>query len=428
MKNIVKAIMVCVCVLILMGVAALTVSAEKLVLATLNSVEGQTTAKALREYGKLKGIEVEIVEAPYSNLFEKEVLDMSQGTGLYDIILLDDPWFTQFAESNWLTDLTPFFKAKGESGLSDDFIPTSAAICHHPYKTGTPYALPFFGNAQMFFYRADLFTKYGMDRAPKTWDEALDMMKKIMAGEKGVYGYVMRGEQGNPVVADFMPILWSFGADMFNADKTKVTLDTPEALNTVKFFLQLRDVSPLGSESFDAQELATYMLQGKAAAMINWPAFVPAFEDPKQSKVVGKVGYAPIPDGTVTGSSEIGHWIAAIPAQAKNKEAAFDFIYWATSAEQQKAFAKELGTPPTRKSVFTDPELTSQPAFKHYPVLMQAIANSTPRPRIANWNEVENTFGIYLSTMVAKKITPEEALAKSQEEVEKLMKKAGYIK
>ena len=68
------------------------------------------------------------------------------------------------------------------------------------------------------------------------------------------------------------------------------------------------------------------------------------------------------------------------------------------------------------------------PEFKHYPILMQAIANSTPRPRIANWNEVENTFGVYLSMAVAGSISPEEALAKSQEEVEKLMKKAGYIK
>ncbi|HEB10160.1 MAG TPA: extracellular solute-binding protein, partial [Spirochaetales bacterium] len=66
----------------------------KLVLATLNSVEGQTTKKALLAFAELKGIEVEIVEAPYSNLFEKQVLDMSQGTGLYDIVLLDDPWFT----------------------------------------------------------------------------------------------------------------------------------------------------------------------------------------------------------------------------------------------------------------------------------------------------------------------------------------------
>ena len=403
-------------------------AAAKLVLATLNSVEGKTTAIALRDYGKLKGIEVEVVEAPYSNLFEKEVLDLSQKTGLYDIILLDDPWFTQYAENGWLTDMTPFLEKKGEAGLSDDFIPTSAAICRHPYATGKVYAMPFFGNAQMFFYRKDLFAKYGLKSAPKTWDEAYAVMQKISASEKRVEGYVLRGQQGNPVVANFMPVFWSFGGRMFNEDKTKVQIDTPEALNALSFFLKLKDVSPKGAESFNAQQLATHMLQGTAGATINWPAFVPTFEDPKQSRIVGKIGYAPIPSGSVKGSSEIGHWIAAIPAGSKNKEMAFDFIYWSTSAEKQKEFALELGTPPTRKSVFMDPELTSKPEFKHYPVLMAAIANSTPRPRISNWNEVENTFGIYLSMAVAGKISPKEALTKAQADVEKLMKKAGYIK
>lgn len=414
--------------LLMMGMIVPAGYAEKLVLATLNSAEGQTTAKALREYGELKGIEVEVVEAPYSNLFEKQVLDMSQGTGLYDVILLDDPWFTQFAESGWLTDLGPLFEAKGEAGLSDDFIPTSAAICRHPYATGTVYAIPFFGNAQMFFYRADLFEKYGLQGAPKTWDEAYAVMQKITEEEKRVYGYVLRGQQGNPVVANFMPVFWSFGGDMFSDDNTKVQIDTSEALAALTFFLKLKEVSPPGAESFNAQQLQTHMAQGTAGATINWPAFVPVFEDPKQSRIVGKIGYSAIPSGTAKGSSEIGHWIAAIPVGSKNKELAFDFIHWATSAEKQKAFALDLGTPPTRKSIFTDPELTAMAEFKHYPILMEAIANSTPRPRIANWNEVENTFGVYLSMAVAGKISPEEALAKSQEEVEKLMKKAGYIK
>lgn len=400
----------------------------KLVLATLNSAEGQTTKKALQDFAKLKGIEVEIVEAPYSNLFEKEVLDLSEKTGLYDVVLLDDPWFTQYAENGWLTELDSYFQKKGDSGLSDDFIPASAAICRYPYKTGKTYAIPFFGNAQMFFYRADLFSKYGLKAAPKTWDEAYAVMKKISDAEPGVYGYVLRGQQGNPVVAQFMPVFWSFGGRMFSDDKSKVQIDTPEALNALNFFLKLKDVSPPGAESFNAQQLATYMLQGKAASTINWPAFVPTFEDPKQSKIVGKIGYAPIPSGTVTGSSEIGHWIAAIPAGAKNKDMAFDFIYWATSAEKQKEYAKTMGTPPTRISVFTDPELTKMPEFKHYPVLKDCIANSTPRPRISNWNEVENTFGIYLSSAVAGTISPKEALVKAQAEVEKLMKKAGYIK
>ena len=108
-------------------------------------------------------------------------------------------------------------------------------------------------------------------------------------------------------------------------------------------------------------------------ATINWPAFVPAFEDPKQSKIVGKVAYSAIPDGTANGSSEIGHWIAAIPAGSKNKELAFDFIHWATSAEQQKGYSLDLGAPPTRKSVFTDPELTAMPEFKPLSINMNAL-------------------------------------------------------
>ena len=344
MKNFLRCIIVLMLVLVFMGVIASTGHAEKLVLATLNSVEGQTTAKAFREYGELNGIEVEIVEAPYSNLFEKEVLDMSQGTGLYDVILLDDPWFTQFAESGWLTDITPFLEAKGESGLSDDFIPTSAAICRYPYATGKVYAMPFFGNAQMFFYRKDLFEKYGLKEAPKTWDEAYAAMQKITEEGKKVYGYVLRGQQGNPVVANFMPVFWSFGGRMFNADKTKVQINTPEAINALNFFLKLKEVSPQGAESFNAQQLATHMLQGTAAATINWPAFVPTFEDPKQSRIVGKIGYSPIPSGTVKGSSEIGHWIAAIPAGSKNKELAFDFIYSSTSAKKHTKRPSETYT------------------------------------------------------------------------------------
>jgi multiple sugar transport system substrate-binding protein len=120
--------------------------------------------------------------------------------------------------------------------------------------------------------------------------------------------------------------------------------------------------------------------------------------------------------------------LAAIPAGSKNKDLAFEFIYWATTAEKQKELALKWGNPPTRKSVFTDTGLLAKDEYRHYPVLLQAISNSTPRPRIANWNEVENSFGIYLSQAVAGTISTKEALQTAQGEVEKLMQKAGYIK
>ena len=89
---------------------------------------------------------------------------------------------------------------------------------------------------------------------------------------------------------------------------------------------------------------------------------------------------------------------------------------------------EQFGTPPTRKSIFTAPDLLAKPEFAYFPVLMQAIENSTPRPRIANWNQVENTFGIYLSKAVAGDMSAKDALAAAQTDVTALMKKAGYVK
>ncbi len=408
------------------GSAAVT---GKLVLATNNAPEGAGIKELLREWGQQKGIKVEVVEAPYSNLYEKEVLDLSQKTGLYDIVLLDDPWFTQYAENHWLTNLTPYFTAINQGGLSSDFIDKSTAICKYPYASGLIYAFPAVGNAQMFFYRKDILAQYGMAEGPKTWDDVYNIGKKVTdSGGGNMYGYVLRGQQGNPVVADFMPLLWSFGANMFNSDFTKVTLNTPQALAAVQFLQKLVSIGPPGESSFSADQLATFELEGNAAMMINWPAFAASFQDPTKSKVVGKIGYSAIPSEATVGSSEIGHWLAAIPAESKNKQAAFDFLEWATSPAGQKDGVLKFGNPPTRKSVFTDPELLKMPQFSYFPVLMQAIENSTPRPRIANWNEVENTFGIDLSKVVAGTMTPQDALAAAQSDITALMKKAGYMK
>ena len=106
-------------------------------------------------------------------------------------------------------------------------------------------------------------------------------------------------------------------------------------------------------------------------------------------------------------------------SSSKHKQEAFDFMIWATSPEQMK-ISSLRGNPPVRFSVFTDPELTAQEKFRHFPTLMNAINFSTPRPRHPKWPEIENAFGIELSKAVAGTITPEEALKNSQAAVEKI--------
>ncbi|WP_208246861.1 ABC transporter substrate-binding protein (plasmid) [Rhizobium sp. T1470] len=381
--------------------------------------EGDGLRAAADDYGKLKGTKVEAVQAPYANVFEQGANAGATKSGVFDIILMDDPWIPFFAENGHLEDLTAYFKKAGMEGPDSDFLSKSLAVCRNPYNTGPYVCLPYVGNAQMFFYDAAKYKEAGVD-TPKTWDDVLKASKKLTESGGGRYfGYVFRGGQGNPVVADFMPIFWSYGADMFNADRTKVTIDTPEGAAAMKTFMALRDVSPKGVESYNANEVGTALAAGTAASSINWPNWVATFEDPTQSKMVGKISYSPIPAGTKPGSSEIGHWTMGIMSASKNKQEAFDFMMWATSPEQIKVSALR-GNPPVRTSVFTDPELTSQEKFRHYPVLMEAIQASTPRPRHPKWPEIENAFGIELSKAVAGTITPQEALKSSQEAVSRI--------
>jgi multiple sugar transport system substrate-binding protein len=102
----------------------------------------------------------------------------------------------------------------------------------------------------VFFYDPEEFAKQGQPEGPKTWDDvikAAQVISKAGGGER--FGYVMRAAEGNPVVADFMPIFWSYGGDLFDKDR-KPNLLTPEAKKAVEVFLQLKEVSPPGVESF----------------------------------------------------------------------------------------------------------------------------------------------------------------------------------
>ena len=396
---------------------------KTLTIAINSGVEGDALRQAAKDYEAQSGVHINIAEFPYANLFEKELLDLNARTGAYDLIMLDDPWFPKFASLNVLTDLTPLLRRRGKTEPDSDFVATSIALCRNPFQTGALYALPYVGNSQLFFYRKDLFQKHNL-KEPATWDDVLNAARTISeqesAGAPGggkLYGYVMRAAQGNAAVADFMPIFWAFGGEMFDG-QGQPTVNSPEGIAALKFMMELGRYSPAGYASFNADEVGAHLLQGTAAMSINWPAWISSFTDPARSKVIGKMEFGQLPAGKNPGRAEIGNWLIAIPRDAKNAEAAMDFLLWATSAEQMKLSAQR-GNPPTRKSVFTDSRLVAK--FPSYPAQLRSLESSRPRPRTPLWNEIENAFGIYLSKANSGELTAEEAMNQANAEIKKIV-------
>src|SRR4029079_9863041 len=185
--------------------------------------------------------------------------------------------------------------------------------------------------------------------------------------------------------------------------------------------IELGKYSPPGYASFNADDVGAHLLQGTAAMSINWPAWISAFSDESKSKVIGKIEFTTLPGAAKPGQAEIGNWLIAIPRYSQNAEAAMDFLLWGTSGGHMKRSA-ERGNPPTRKSLFQDPQLVAK--FPAYPVQLRSLETSRPRPRTSQWNEIENAFGIFLSKANSGELSPAEAMNQANAEIEKILQRA----
>ncbi len=382
-------------------------SDKTLTVAVNAGVEGSALKAAAGEWGALHNTRIEVVELPYANLFEKESLDLESRTGAYDVMMLDDPWFPKLVAGGGLSAMP---RAPGA-----DFLTSCLAVCRN---AETFYALPYVGNSQLFFYRKDLFDKYKLG-APDRWENVRDAAKTIGAGEK-MFGYVMRAAPGNSAVTDFMPLLWAFGGDIFDA-QGKPNLASAEAIDALRFMVELGKYSPPGYAGFNAAEVSAQLLQGTAVMSINWPAWIAAMDDPSKSKVPGKIEFAPMPSGRVPGVAELGAWLLAVPVSSPHRDAAVDFIYWATEAAQMTQAALR-GNPPTRRSVFQAPELVKQ--FRAFPAQLASLEGARPRPRTAQWNEIENAFGVSLSQANSGALSPEAAMQQANREIAAILERS----
>lgn len=376
---------------------------EKLTIAARGGTHVTAMESVKAAFEKEHHVTIEILGLESADLKQKVTLDAKNKKGAYDLIMADDPWMPEFSEAKI------FAKLSGLGVKEDaDFEPSSLALGKHPYKTGDLYALPFAGNVQLFFYNKKLLDSKGL-RAPESWDEVLDAAGKIKAS--GGTGYVIRGQQGNPIVSDFLPVFWAYGGQVFDSDwKAQVHSDAgKKALNTYIKLLA-------SGANYEQTDIVSSVSEGRAAMALGWPSWF--IKDG-----VASADYAPIPSkatvgGTSVPTGMIGNWMMGVAANSANKDLAAQFLTFITSSESQKIMAAHGGVP-TRKSVYLDSALNAK--FKHFPIMLSALQNSVARPRTPKWSRVEEALGAELSAAVAGTKSVDDALASAKKAIDQIM-------
>lgn len=305
--------------------------------------------------------------------------------GEYDVIIVDDPWMSYLATNQKLAPLSPF----GHEA-DPDIAERSAALGVWPPTFGPlppdsrgaargaeTYALPLVGNVMMLWYRGDIIPE------PETMD---DLTASLAAPDPAYIGSAGLAPSNNPHV--FLTWLASRGGDIFDREWRPTPLRSTLASSALAEYLWEATRLGVPFEEFSGERFTPQarMLDGTASAAVAWAA------DAQQiltSSVSDQLRVTQFPTGRRS-SSLTGNWLLAIPVDADEPEAAYEFITWATSRDIMKTSAL-LGVPPVRGSLFNDRELVER--YPWLPDVQVALGNSFPRPRVPAWDVVEGIIG-----------------------------------
>lgn len=297
-------------------------------------------------------------------LREKTTTDAATQGGQYDVVTIGPLEAPIWGRRGWLMPLND--KLSASYDLGDLLKPIRDGASHG----GQLYALPFYAESSLTYYRTDLFRNAGLTMpAQPTYDDIARFAKALNNPAQGVYGVCLRGKPGwGENMAYISTISNTFGGRWFDENWTP-QLDSPEWHAAVTFYVNLlQKYGPPGVSSNGFNESLTLFENGRCAMWIDATVAAGSLYDTRQSKVAGTVGFAAAPVAvTPRGAQWLWFWGLAVPSSAKHPAAALKFIEWATSKDYISLVAKTNGwaavPPGTRESTYRRPEYLAAAPF-----------------------------------------------------------------
>lgn len=315
-----------------------------------------------------------------------------------DLFLMDVIWPAEFAVAGWALPLDTYF----HQSEREKFLPATIASGLYGDRS---YGVPSRIDSGMLYYRKDLLEQYGFS-PPSTWNELARQARTILEGERIAQpllrGYSGQFKQYEGLVCDMLEFVGSHNGSFLTEDGRRSNLTAPESLRAVRFVREQiiqRLATPAALTYQEPESLAVFS-QGKAVFHRNWPYAWGVANNPRHSKIAGKVGVTTLPrfsEGRST--SALGGWLYGISAYSRHPDEAWAFIEFMTSPEIQKHFAIHASLAPSRLALYADPEvLRANPQYRElFPIFQTARS----RPRTPVYPIVSHILQRYFSRVLA---------------------------
>jgi sorbitol/mannitol transport system substrate-binding protein len=423
------------------ALAPFAAKATTVTIATLNNPDMIELKKLSPAFEKANpDIQLKWVILEENVLRQRATTDITTNSGQFDVMAIGTYEAPQWGKRGWLAPMT---NLPADYDLEDVVKTARDGLSYN----GQLYALPFYVESSMTYYRKDLFEAAGLKMPDQpTYDQIKQFAEKLTDKSKGQYGICLRGKAGwGENMAFVSTVVNTYGGRWFD-ENWKAQLDSPEWRKAITFYADLlKNAGPPGASSNGFNENLTLMSSGKCAIWIDATVAAGMLYNKAQSQVADKIGFAAAPVAiTPKGSHWLWSWSLAIPKTSKSQDAAKKFATWATSKEYIQLAAKDEGwasvPPGTRKSTYANAEYKKAAPFGDF--VLSAIESANPNDSslkkvpysgiqfvgIPEFQSFGTVVGQSIAGVVAGQTTVDTALKSGNAAADRAVKQAGYQK
>ena len=409
---------------------------------------GTDKTDKLRAFEDANDIIINIEFADEDVARQKVLLDLVNGTGNYDLVMLGSDGAVQtFSYAGYLEPLDNLLAT-----ATDYFDPEAVypQFLEANRVNGKLWALPYYSFGAGVIYRKDIFEKYGIDEFPATTAELATVLETIKVGleadgETDIYPLTMRGAPGEEPSLDLNGFVYAYAGypawfeggattpEQIRETNAKpiFTGDFKEGFET--FVNWSRDYGPDGIATHTWVDMMN--IYGAGQAVVLMPSAINGFAalgGTENEAVANHTGFAPSPIGP-SGKPVQSFWTFSVGVSSfsDNKEEAFKTLAFLTGENAMQGFAEAIGWPySTFPSITRGEVLTSKWPTEMLDQIEASYEQADPQyfPYIPELNAFMDRIGTAASAAISGTSTVDEALGDLQSWAEDRMKQAGYYK
>jgi len=378
--------------------------------------EGEIVAQLLPEFERLNpGIHVDLQQMPVLSAHEK-LLTAYAGNSLPDVTPIGNTWIPEFASLNALEPLDDEIAATPGFDV-DDFYPN---VWDSGVIDGKAYAVPWYVETRLPFYRVDLLHEAGIDKPPTNWGEwrtAMAAVKRKVGSKRyaillplnefepllnlAIHDPLLRdgGRYGNFRSAGFKRTL-AFYKEIFDNDWA------PKVANTA--------ISNVWDEFGN----------GYYTFYINGPWNIAEFKKRLPASLSNSWMTMPLPGPDGPGASVAGGTSFVVFRTSRHKAAAWKLIAWLSTPAVQARFHGLTGDLPPRRSPWNIPRLANDPYARAYRIQLE---RAVPTPKVPEWERIATEMRLVGEQVANDRMSVDEAAAELDRRADRILEKRRWM-